>query len=251
MSKRKKLPKQDFGVWPNANWEHHDPLPKDLERALRVYLPTEWTEKEKDDVLHSVGKGRYIAESFFEEIAPADCRDQLQKVQEKARALLQALAELTPQAGQELNAHIAYLVLGSDAPNRVSEYTESARKKCKAVSFWWDVVQDVEIGAAFAAAQISPSKTYRPAKQNAKRLIYFAADAVYRVMGELPPRSKEAWFAVFVRELGCACQLTCGADLIDSVVQKMDCDGTHPKRAATPIPPENRNSFISPEPPPV
>ncbi len=249
MSKRK-LRKPDFDAWAKGGIVPGDPFSEDLKRTLWDCFPKKWTWEEKVDVLYSVGQGMHIAESFFEEIASADCRDQLQKVQEKARALLQALAELTPQAGQELNAHIAYLVLGSDAPNRVSEYTESARKKCKAVSFWWDVVQDVEIGAAFAAAQISPSKTDRPAKQNAKRLIYFAADAVYRVMGELPPRSKEAWFAVFVRELGCACQLTCGADLIESVVQKMDCDGTHPKRAAAPIPPVRRNSFISPEPPP-
>lgn len=247
----RRLQKPDFEQWETGGWVHPDPFSMELKRSLWDCFPSQWTWAEKADVLYSVGQGFQSAQAFFEETAAAARHAQLQRVQEKARALLQALASLTPEAGQALDAHLAYLILASDAPEKVSQHTEFTRREHQTISQWWDIVQDVEVAAAYAATQESPSKAYRPAIQNAKRLVYWAADAVYSVRGALPPRGKGTWFPEFASELGNAFGLSCGPALVDSVVKKMDREGSRPKKAPVSLSPDRRLFFVPPVPSPI
>lgn len=223
----------------------------DLKQRLWDRFPARWEWVEKADVLYLVGEGVQSAQGFFEETVSADRVTQLQRIQDKARDLLKALAALSPETAQALDGHIAYLMLGNDAPEQLSGFTESARREHETLSRWWDVAQDVEVAAAYAATQESPSKTDRPAIRNAKRLAYFAADAVHCVRGALPPRGKGTWFPEFARELGAGFGLTCGPALVDSVVSKMDSDGRHPKKAPAGVPPHRRALFVPPVPSPT
>lgn len=223
----------------------------ELKQRLWDRFPARWEWAEKTDVLYLVGEGVQSAQAFFEETASADRVAQLQRIQDKARELLKALAALRPETAQALDGHIAYLMLGNDTPEQLSEFTESARREHETLSRWWDVAQDVEVATAYAVTQESPSTTDRPAIRNAKRLTYFAADAVYSVRGVLPPRGKGTWFPEFARKLGEGFGLTCGPSLVDSVVSKMGSDGRHPKKTPAAVPTHRRALFAAPVPPPV
>lgn len=247
----RRLRRPDFENWSSGFWLNPDPLPMELKQRLWDLFPARWEWVEKTDVLYLVGEGVQSAQAFFEETASADRVAQLQRIQDRARELLKALAALRPETAQALDAHIAYLMLGNDTPEQLSGFTESARREHETLSRWWDVVQDVEVATAYAVTQESPSKTDRPAIRNAKRLTYFAADAVYSVRGFLPPRGKGTWFPEFARELGSGFGLTCGPALVDSVVSMMGGDGRYQKKAPAAVPTHRRALFVAPVPPPV
>lgn len=199
-------------------------------------------------MLYLVGEGVQTAQMFFEGTASGDKKKELKSVQDQARSLLKALAKLSPDTVGTLDSHTAYLMLGKDAPERLSEFTESARREHELISRWWDVVQDVEASAGYAAMEQAPSKGQRPSIQNAKRLVYYAADAVYRVRGAVPPRGKGTWFPEFARELGSGFELNCGLALVDSVVRKIESDGRHPKKTPEKMAPYRRMGFVPPVP---
>ena len=245
----RRLRRADFENWSNGEWLNPDPLPMELKRRLWDCFPARWEWVEKTDVLYLVGENVQSARGFFEKTVSSDRVTQLQRIQDKARELLKALAALSPETAGCLDSHVYYL-MRADAQEGLSEFTESARREREILSRWWDVVQDVEAAAAYAVAQESPSKTDRPAIKNAKRLTHFAADAVYRVRGVLPPRGKGTWFPEFVRELGAGFGLTCGPTLVDSVVSNMGEDGRHLKKAPAAVPTHRRAFFVPPVPSP-
>ncbi len=217
----RRLVRPEFEDWAVGSCVDPDFLGEDLKRRLWEHFPPRWTWSQKVDVLYEVGERVQTAIAFFDATASAKRVEQLERIKEKARELLQAFAALDQEVGLRLDSHIAYLVLGTDPPERLSSFTAAARYESQTLGRWWDVVQDVEIASAYAASKETPSKKDRPAIANAKRLIYFAASAVHSVTGKLPPRGKGTWFPIFVRELGAGYKLTCGQDLVNSVVLDM------------------------------
>jgi hypothetical protein len=246
----RRLRKPDFESWCAGGFLSPDILDMELKRRLWDHLPTRWPWAAKADVLYLIGEGVQSAQMFFEGTVLGGKVAELEGVQEQARSLLKALAKLSPDTVGTLDSHTAYLMLGKDAPERLSEFTESARRERELISRWWDVVQDVETAAGYAATQQAPSKAQRPSIRNAKRLVYHAADAVYCVRGALPPRGKGTWFPEFARELGSGLELTCGLALVDSVVRKMGSDGRHPEKAPESLAPYQRMGFVPPMPSP-
>ncbi len=221
-----------------------------LKKRLWAHFPKHWSWDVKADVLYSVGEGVQTAQAFFDEAASSVLLEQLQRVEKKARELLQAFAALTPEAGLRLDTHLAYLVLGTNAPEEISQFTKTARTEHEAIARWWDVVQDIEVSAAYAAGHEKPSKTVRPAVSNAKRLVYFAADAVYGVRGVLPPRGKGTWFPAFAFDLGESFKLKCGQILVDAVVRDMGKDIRYAKQAAKNAHVRRHSFFVAPVLPP-
>lgn len=233
-----------------GEWVDPDYLDMELKRRLWGHMPKSWEWSVKADVLYLVGDGLQTAKGFFEHGASAKRVAQLKRVQGKARELLQALAALTPEAGANINAHLVDLMLGTDAPERVSSFTEDARHKLEALEMWWDVVQDIEVSCAYAAAQESPQKSQRPAISNARLLAYFAARAVYIVLGKLPPRGKGTWFPEFALELGGGFNLKCGQALVNAVLCDMAEDPQYKNRVPQVAHERRHSSFTPPFPSP-
>lgn len=217
----RRLARPEFEDWATGFWVDPDCLEDGLKRRLWDTFPSRWVWAQKVDVLYEVGERVQTAIAFFDAKAPANRVAQLERIKDKARELLQALAALDQEVGLRLDSHIAYLVLGSDPPEQLSEFTEAARHEGHTLGKWWDVVQDIEAASAYAASKERPNKSDRPAIANAKRLIHFAASAVHCVTGKLPPRGKGTWFPHFARELGEGYGLKCGQDLVNSVVLNM------------------------------
>lgn len=246
----RRLTRPGFENWNAGSWVDPDALDMALKKRLWAHFPKRWGWNVKADVLYSVGEGVQTAQAFFDESASSVRQEQLKQVGKKARELLQAFAALTPEAGLRLDAHLAYLVLGTDAPEEVSQFTKTARMECAAIARWWDVVQDIEVSSAYAAGKESPSKTERPAVSNARRLVHCAADAVYGVRGVLPPRGKGTWFPLFARDLGEAFGLKCGQALVNAVVCEMGKDNRYEKQAAKNAHMRRHIFFVAPEPAP-
>lgn len=246
----RRLKRPDFEQWTTGGWINPDILDMELKQRLWDIFPKRLTWAAKADVLYSVGESVQTAQAFFDEAASSVRVEQLQRVQTKARELLQALAALKPDTGLKLDAHLAYLVLGTDAPEQVSQFTKAARQECEAIARWWDVVQDIEVSAAYAKGHEKPLKTERPAVSNAKRLVFFTANAVYSVLGTLPPRGKGTWFPEFVRELGSAFGLRCGQALVDAVVRDMVKDCRYEVQAPKQVSVRRHIHFVVPVPSP-
>jgi hypothetical protein len=217
----RRLLRPNFEKWATGSWVDPDFLDKDLKLRLWELLDNRWAWTVKVDVLYEVGEHVQNAIAFFDATASANRVAQLVRIKEKSRELLQAFAALDQEVGLRLDSHITYLVLGSEPPERLSQFTAAARYESQILGQWWDVVQDVEIATAYAALKEKPSKNDRPVISNAKRLIYFSASAVHSVIGKLPPRGKGTWFPIFMRELGDFYKLKCGLDIVNSVVLDM------------------------------
>lgn len=154
----------------------------------------------------------------------------LDDVECAAHALLIALRKLDRDAKQNLDAHTVYLarIFGGEPPVEVSLRTRHLWDGGSALSGWWDVIQDIEIAAAYAKEKITPDKGSRITQGHARSLVFAASNAVYECIGKLPASSKGTWFPPFAKQL---CEFfginQCDVGLVDKVVKKMKLDSQY------------------------
>lgn len=225
MELTRKLERPDFEGDVKGVWCDPDPLPMEAKKALWALLPKRMAHTKKVHFLYRVGESTQTARYFYTHTAPAIQVAEIETVRAKARALLQSLAALSVESRATLKAHAEYLAVERDAPVSLSPAVRNVLiddAQAPLIGHWWDGVQDIESAAAYAAAQVQPSKTTRPAQANAKRLVYLIAEDFYRVTGRLPPASKEAWFTPFAGELGRWLRLAMGGTLVRGVLEFME-----------------------------
>jgi hypothetical protein len=56
---------------------------------------------------------------------------------------------------------------------------------------------------------------------NEKRLVYLVAKDFQSATGKLPPRTKDAWFALFASELGSYAGFACRPALVEATIKAM------------------------------
>jgi hypothetical protein len=223
-------------------------------RALWVLLPKRFTDHQKAHILSLLGESVQTTALFRQDVPAAKQAKELQRIADRARALLMALSALSSPASGALKAHAAFLVLGTDAPARLSPLAQRIVMQPELADsdslpgHWWDTVQDIETATAFAQAQFVPEKGDKPSLTNARRLAYYAARDFYKVAGRLPPSNKgKSWFPDFVAEVGSFAGVRVGANLAEAVVIEMRNSGDFPNRAASPVTPARVAFFAMPK----
>ena len=249
----RKLNKPDFYNEMQGGWFLPDVLAMEVKVRLWKQLPRRMTHAQKVHFLYRVGESIQVVEMCKNNTPPADQVKQIELVQARARALLQALAALSSDSGKTLKAHAEFLAIGPNPPHQLSASARFAVLSPDGLLLgnWWDQAQDIETAAAYAASQVTPAKTTRPKQHNAKRLVFMAAQDFHKVMGRLPPCSKGAWFLSFANELGKSVKLSIGAALAVSVVKEMADSKRFPLAADLAKAPARMHFFfVAPDKPP-
>lgn len=185
-------------------------IPETDRKALIDSLPNQLKANMKAEFVDAV---LHEAETFLE-LRPNQSGQsyvkQLEDVEQKARALLAALARLGPDVVGVFENHGFDLADVADDPKteRISPFTRTlfgrslALPPGFALAEIWDVVQDVENIAHMARGQIHPKKGKRPDDFLSKAIAYVAARHFKDVFSMSPPLSSWGWFSTWLSDLG-------------------------------------------------
>ena len=199
-------------------------ISESLRKTLQLLLPKRWDMTSKAVFMDSLDEWVQLVSQSRSTNSPAQQKKALHDVECAAHALLVTLRKLDLDAKQNLDTRTAYLaqIYGGRPPVTLSNKTALLWDGDSALRGWWDVVQDMELAAGHAGANIKPGKGQRVTQDHARALIQAAANAVYETVGKIPSGSKGTWFAAFA---GALCEglgvKQSGVALIEAVLKKM------------------------------
>jgi hypothetical protein len=205
----------------NAQWP-----PKAVRDELRrIAAPARLSPEQMEAFLDRVSiDAQAYRECWAGAVPTADLKGTLEGAASEARRLLHALSKLQPGAVSAFSAHWDYLAYATEPPPPV-ELSELGRQmraeEGRFLGALWELVQDFEESARFAAARCTPSKQAQVSVSHARALASNCAECFRRTAGRLPPYSKETWFPLFMATL-CAWEgvgLACGRALVESAVK--------------------------------
>lgn len=217
--------KPDFSKM-GAIWVDDGYITGALEAVLRNELrPRKWSQDQTNEFLRLLAGRVQLADEFKEVQGQAGKKKALQAVEMAAHRLLLALEALSgTEALEELEVHVQYLarVNGGHPPFTLSGHGTRIAHFDSPIGGWWDVVNDIERAAGYAADEVVTSQGMRVKQQYTRKLVWAAASAVRGATGNLPSASKGTWFPEFARVL---CEgfnaLPCGVELVAEVVKEM------------------------------
>lgn len=125
----------------------------------------------------------------------------LQKIEIKARALLQALAVIDTGTTSLLKAGAVDAVYGFDGDD-VSVFLARSTNEISITGYFWDAVQGIEKAANAARGLVTPEKGKAHKAAISKAIVITAAQAYLRHFNKALPVSKSGWFAQWVAGLG-------------------------------------------------
>jgi len=222
----KQLPKPKFGTW-SGYWVNPMILPESLRLTLaRECVRGRLSAKQAEAALLIAGEeAQMVLESRKTRVPTATIQSELEAVAVKARALLQAMRTLQDGTVMAFSAHWDYLAYGTTPPIELSDIGKGLRgREARFLGGVWDVVQDLESSARYAADKCQPSKQAQVSRELARALARRVAERLRMLTGRLPPYSKDTWFPDFMAEL-CAwpeLSLPCGRALVESAVRSID-----------------------------
>jgi hypothetical protein len=175
-----------------------DALPKRLNEAIRVPFV--------DDVL----KLAELTLQIYPKQSGQSCVSQLRDIEQKARALLVAMARMEATAMGIFARHGGDFVCDSQTRKNgeISPFTRAlfapdvSLPAGAELAEIWDVVQDVENIAHIAAGHLHPKKGKRPNEVLAKGIVWGAATLFKAKFAKVPPITESGWFAVWLSVLG-------------------------------------------------
>lgn len=219
----RKLRRPDFESSLNRSvWLSQDGLPPSLRAELSKLLPKRMTGDQQDQFLYFVGQTLGMVEAWSDLTSPAAAQARIQKVEELARALQRAIADLNPAAVRGLETQAQASMRGDDVPHLYLELGKLLSGADESfISAWWDVAQGIELAAAHASTDIEPSKLRRPKIDIARSLVHAIAGNYMAATGRLPPHSKGTWFCSFMSEAAKPLGVKIGHELVEAVVNAM------------------------------
>jgi len=221
----RRLEKPDFRVG-SFCWVDSDCLPEPLRTSLRAEAAHSRLSDEAVTTLIrcAAEAAQMAAEDRNKNTPAAEVQRELEASAGQARALLHALSKLTPGTVSGFSAHWDYLAFGSEPPEELCDLSKAMRfEEGRYLAALWEVVQDFEVSARYAAGQCRPSRQAQTGRHCARALVRTVADEFWRLAGHAPPYSKETWFPRFMALL-CGwppLDIPCGRSLVESTIRGM------------------------------
>lgn len=177
-----------------------------------------------EDIGHLIEFTNSFSQTLDFEGAPyAQQRSEMQRIAADCDRLLDAIANLHQQTRSGLLAHAAYLIHGSapgiDLPTSV--YLRLRTRDERLLSSAWDWIDAMRVSALYAASKTTVSKQAKPEQIVARGLVSMIADYLKRLTGELPPKSPEGWFSLYMTYVGEQLHLPIGPRVVKSGIEQV------------------------------
>jgi hypothetical protein len=218
---------------PKGWWENPDYIPPALKSELRILLPRRMSADAATNFLNQCSAAVQTALEIAPKTSTGKTVSELNRVADRAHALLKALSAMSWDTRSVLGTHTDALTFLTNPPERLSPLCFSllrpdlspgwhlyARKDGFFLGVW-DLIADLEIGARYSASQCTPSRQSKLSVNTARTLVRQVSSAYQRVTGKLPPSNKETWFPPFVEKLGRHYNLPCGLKVTRRVIREM------------------------------
>jgi len=220
MTMPRRLKRPDFEGESRSIWIDPNHLTDGEITQLSKYLPVKMAASKRAafmvDVALAVQQSKWLRKTEAE----GERREKLDRVADKSRELLKALADIRPDSWGEICAFSGEFAFEKITPTSICETT---RKAILSREFWphiWDTSQDVENIFSYAASKHKPDKQNRPRVNNAKVFVSEVIRAHIKAIGTWPPYSKGTWFPLFIAELGQIAKLgDIGRDTVESAIR--------------------------------
>lgn len=124
-----------------------------------------------------------------------------QRIEKKARTLLQSLAALDPAELGLLRAGAVEVALLGDVSNK-DDFLDEARPTLTAPGAFWDAVQNLEHAASCAAGLLNPQNGKDGKDALSRAIVWTVAQAYLSHFCKAPPLSESGWFAKWLSDLG-------------------------------------------------
>jgi hypothetical protein len=152
-----------------------------------------------------------------------------QRIEKKARALLQSLAALDPSELGLLRAGAVDLALLGGASSE-DDFLDEARPTLTAPGAFWDAVQNLEHAASCAAGLLNPQKGKDDKDALSRAIVWTVAQAYLSHFGKAPPLSESGWFTKWLSSLGEKMGHPFSAKLAATVLKRWRADQSPPYR---------------------
>lgn len=123
-----------------------------------------------------------------------------QRIENKARALLQSLAALDPAELGLLRAGAVEVALLGGASSK-DDFLDEACPTLTAPGAFWDAVQNLEHAASCAAGLLNPQKGKDDKDALSRAIVWTVAQAYMWHFGKAPPLSESGWFTKWLSDL--------------------------------------------------
>ncbi len=90
----------------------------------------------------------------------------------------------------------------------------------------WDWVQGMELAAGYAASKYKFDRQSKPEEMRARGFVANLAEHVLELTGQLPPKSRGAWFEGICRSLGSRLGLRIGPAIVKAGVEAVHVDSS-------------------------